>query len=101
MRRGQVQLITGHHDGYLLVVSPLLPDLLEAQLHALQRRSGRDGVHQEEGVGGGNAQPPHRGELHVPSRIQYVDLQRHVPQVVFSVVQVFHRAPVLAAVGVH
>lgn len=93
MGRRKIQLVAGHHYRYLLEVGPLLPDLLEALLDAVEGRRRGDRVHQEEGVGRGYAQPPHRRELHVAGRVQDVHLEGGVAEVVLSVVEVFHCAP--------
>jgi hypothetical protein len=101
VRGGQIQLIPGHHDRYVLVVPPLLPDLLETLLDAVERWRRRDGVDEQESVSCGDAEPPHRRKLHVPCGVQNVHLEGHVPQVILAVVEVLDGAAVLVRVGVH
>jgi len=74
---GQVQLVTRHNKGDFLIVRPLLSDLLETTLDAVERCSWSCGVDQQERMRSGNAEAPHCWKLHVPSRVQYINLKHH------------------------
>lgn len=74
MRGSKIQFISRYNDRNLLVIGSLFPDFFEALFDAIERRGRRDGVDKEESVCGGDAQPPHRRELHVSCRVQDVHL---------------------------
>ena len=74
---GQVQLVTRHNKGNFLIVLPLLSDLLETTLDAVERWSWSCGVDKQERMRCGNAEAPHCWKLHVTSRVQYINLQHH------------------------
>lgn len=61
-------------DAYL-EVSSLLSNLLEALLDFAEAGPGSDRVHEQEGVGRRDGQPPHGRKLHVARSIQNIHLK--------------------------
>lgn len=66
--------VSGQRVAYL-EVRPLFSNLLEALFDFAEAGAGSDGVHEQEGVGRRDGQPPHGRKLHVARSIQNIHLR--------------------------
>lgn len=71
---GQIHFISGHHDRYVLIIGPLLPNLFEAPFQRIKRFQRQRRIHQEESVSGGYTQTSHSRKLKITACVEYVNL---------------------------